>query len=51
MKSHDATEKKLSRMVLFNVSRYWLEKTHCNINVALKAANKIVVVAVYSEEW
>ena len=48
-KSHDATQEKCPHVVHFNVPRDWFET--CGIkNVTLKAAKKIVGVAVYWEE-
>ena len=46
-KSHDATQKKCSHVVHFKVPRDWFETNLRHQNVTLRAAKKIVGVAVY----
>ena len=49
-KNYDTAQEKCPHMVHFNVPRDWFEQT-CSIKkVTLKAAKKIVSVAVYWEE-
>ena len=47
-KSHDATRKSCLHVIHFNVPRDWFER---NSQHSLKAAKKIVGIAVYWEEY